>query len=700
LLFVLLQKPPTFRDDQFIVLLRNGTFYPVFGRVAALAALRFEGHAPDSAMSAAIRYCAKTGRTNEPDTKRASRLLLGLISDVPFAALVKDEWADIVRSNLADEDDPSLWSDLFVHCSAAYSKARPNDRWRRQVKPLLNALGAERVGQATVSWLDQTDLRPPSRNARGGVNDDAPVSQLNRDILKGLIWASVSAEVPESPRAMRDFARRAYAKHADHGAASTALGNAAVWALGQFSEARGVPYLSDLRSHVRYAAARRSIAAALEAAAEATGQTRQDVEEVAIPDFGFAPDGTLFVAVGDGGMELKLGTKLETTWRHPSGKSQKSVPKLLRENCAVEVRDAKKLAKEVEKVRAAQRDRIERLWLDNRRLSVGELRTRYFLHPLVATVASRLLWHIETETDVIAAVWRNDGLVGLGDAPLDVPDDAIATLWHPLQATETNSILVWRDWFGDQGITQPFQQLWRPVYRPTRANSEAEERFKGQIIRQHIFASLCQQRAWRYALQGNFDSYNVPLRPLDHFGLVAEFDADPIDTDDHYMYAYLRVGTLRFRGEDNRLVPLEEVPSVVFSEMMRELDLFVSAAGVANDPNLPSKLQSQTNHELTPMATSRRDVLAAVLPRMRSKAKLSLQSDHLKVEGEHGSYLVHLGSGRVSRVGDQSAIVVTPSRAAKAAVGRIFLPFEGDGQLVGILSKAVELGRAGGSPPT
>ena len=53
----------------------------------------------------------------------------------------------------------------------------------------------------------------------------------------------------------------------------------------------------------------------------------------------------------------------------------------------------------------------------------------------------------------------------------------------------------------------------RGIHVLTDAERETEtysNRFAAHILRQHQLQALCQQRGWRYRLQGGFDNANVP----------------------------------------------------------------------------------------------------------------------------------------------------------------------------------------------
>ena len=87
---------------------------------------------------------------------------------------------------------------------------------------------------------------------------------------------------------------------------------------------------------------------------------------------------------------------------------------------------------------------------------------------------------------------------------------------------------------------------------------------------------------------GGFDGHNTPMLDLPRHDLRVEFWVDQPPNDElSHAGINLRIVTdqVRFcrRSEQNPM-PLEQVDPLVFSESMRDVDLFVGVASVGNDP--------------------------------------------------------------------------------------------------------------------
>jgi hypothetical protein len=169
----------------------------------------------------------------------------------------------------------------------------------------------------------------------------------------------------------------------------------------------------------------------------------------------------------------------------------------------------------------------------------------------------------------------------------------------------------------------------------------------------------------------------------------------PIDAPPLYAHASGGGYGLWNRGIDEP-PPLEEVPPLAFSEVMRDVDLFVGVASVGNDPNWADGgpggrhrdyWQGHSFGELSATARTRRAQLERLLPRLRIADRCSLSDRFLHVRGELRGYKIHLGSGNILMTPNDQCLCIVPRQPA-AGRDRVFLPFEGDGVLSVILSKA------------
>ena len=119
---------------------------------------------------------------------------------------------------------------------------------------------------------------------------------------------------------------------------------------------------------------------------------------------------------------------------------------------------------------------------------------------------------------------------------------------------------------------------------------------------------------------------------------------------------------------------IREIPDVIYSEVMRDVDLAVSVAHAGGvDP--------ETSHSTIEM----RRVIAKCNLELFGLQNVRLEGNHALIEGKLGQYSVHLGSGVVHQIGN-SMLFVVPVHSQHR--GRIFLPFiDDDPKTAEIMSK-------------
>lgn len=155
------------------------------------------------------------------------------------------------------------------------------------------------------------------------------------------------------------------------------------------------------------------------------------------------------------------------------------------------------------------------------------------------------------------------------------------------------------------------------------------------------------------------------------------------------------MGFCRTGDRRRALVALAEVPELVFGEAMRDVDLFVSVASIALDPQWADRgenphlayWQEHSFGELTETAVIRREALARLVPKLKIAPRLGLDGRYLRVQGRLNAYKIHIGSGNVLIEPDDRYLCIVPASGR----AKVMLPFDGDPVLSIVLSKAVLL---------
>ncbi|MBX0326602.1 DUF4132 domain-containing protein [Oscillochloris sp. ZM17-4] len=91
-------------------------------------------------------------------------------------------------------------------------------------------------------------------------------------------------------------------------------------------------------------------------------------------------------------------------------------------------------------------------------------RERYLNHPLVGTLARRLIWRFTAEGTQQVGIWHAGQVVGVDGQPLaGLGDTTTVNLWHPLDST-AEEVLAWRAWLSPTRCSSPSS---RPIARST-----------------------------------------------------------------------------------------------------------------------------------------------------------------------------------------------------------------------------------------
>ncbi len=309
---------------------------------------------------------------------------------------------------------------------------------------------------------------------------------------------------------------------------------------------------------------------------------------MSVSDCGLGPDGTLSESFGDYTVRISIEEtdSAAVHWSDKQGKALKGQPAYVKEHHAEEWKDLQRAAKDMEKMLSAQCTRIERLLLTQRAIPIETLRTCYLNHPLLADMSRRLIWQFECGL----GIWHNGRVIDDADREIDLAAQKTARLWHPV-SSDVPTVLHWRCWLEDHNICQPFKQARREVYLVTDAERQTgtySNRFAAHILRQHQFAALCEQSGWKYRLMGQWDSHNTPTLDLPQFGLEAQyavnFPRDESDLSGHAIYLLIRTDAVQFCDAGRAPQALESIPPTVFSEVMRDLDLFTGVTSIGCDP--------------------------------------------------------------------------------------------------------------------
>ena len=391
--------------------------------------------------------------------KFVSRLqkLIGTLPKLPLFA--GEAWSDTAIADLKKmpRELQSAWLDVLAHCQAT-SGSSPSASWIKQAGEVVKVLTWPRFKKTALAWLPLVNL-PRTKVIADWHRDFQPdpnqlIIEPHSELLKGLAWLCGFREDAELARALTALALSCYRKIPKKGPREVKVGNACVTALGMMPGMEGVGELALLKVRVKFGTAQKMIEKALEATAARVGLPREELEEMAVPAYGLTEVGRCIEKFGDCTAELAVtGTNsTEIAWLKPDGKRQQSVPAVVKEKFADDFKELQAAAKDIQRMLPAQRERIDGLFLQQKRWPFAVWRERYLEHPLVGVLARRLLWVFTNGKKNTAGIWFNGQLVDIDLKPVkELGAETTVTLWHPI-GRDLDEIVGWRAWLDAQQI--------------------------------------------------------------------------------------------------------------------------------------------------------------------------------------------------------------------------------------------------------
>jgi hypothetical protein len=596
---------------------------------------------------------------------------------LPMSTLVpSDEWASTVRDHLGDA--PPVHLVRLVEHLAGLSAPRPTRAWRARCLELLQPADAVRLAQVSLDAFGHlTNRTSDSRTVSLVVSDE------NVDVARGFVWAAVLARADNLVPALAELTMRTAGVGRDV-REELRLAGAAINGLGDCDDPAAVGALGRLQRSVRHRALRKQIDTALVAAAGRQGITTGQLLERGIPDHGLSSDGTITVTIGGWTASLAIedSTTVRLSFRSLDGVVVRAVPAALKDTD--ELKAIKALRKEIRQTLSAERARVEGLFTEDRAWPYEEWVRLYRDHPITGTVTRGLIWQAGDETRLADEVTAGP-----------------VRLWHPARASLAE-VAAWRETLTERRLRQPFKQAFREVYLLTPAERETRvysNRFAAHIADHPRLYALIKERGWQTNWLGSFDGgYDAEARKELAEGVWrATFLYESAGMDDRgdevQLAATDQVRFERLEGRTWHPADLADVPPLVFSEAMRDVDLFVAVTSIAADAAWVDRGEDRyvdywrevSFGELPPSAEVRHDVLARLLPRTSIADRCTLTDRYLVVQGDLRTYKIHLGSANILMdLGDVYLCIVS----ARKQSAKVFLPFEEDGRLSLILSKA------------
>lgn len=348
------------------------------------------------------------------------------------------------------------------------------------------------------------------------------------------------------------------------------------------------------------------------------------------------------------------------------GKPLKSIPAKLKKNAYVlELKEAEKNLREQYR---RTRKMLEEMMEDGTPLLAREIANVMEHNPVIAPLLKPLVFCAGDALGFYA-----DGALAAADGTrTEVAGDTELKIAHALDLYESGTWAAYQKYLFEKGIRQPFKQVFRELYVKTvdERGKETSLRYAGHQIQPAKTVALLKTRRWvvdgEEGLQRVYYKANIIARiyALADWFSPADIEAPTLEWVDF------------FDRKTFKKLPIDDVPDLIFTEVMRDVDLVVSVAHVGGvDP--------EASHSTVEM---RRAIVQYSLPLFKLD-NVRLEGSHAHIHGTLGDYTVHLGSGVVQQKAG-AMVNVLPVHSQQR--GRLFLPFlDEDPKTAEIVSKII-----------
>ena len=363
-----------------------------------------------------------------------------------------------------------------------------------------------------------------------------------------------------------------------------------------------------------------------------------------------------------------------------NGKQLKSVPaKIKKDEYVLALMDAKKqMAEQSRRTKAMLEDAMESqeeyTWAEIRGMLENPV-----IHDMVAALVFKVVEpdgvkagldstadsimsganELYDSKNVVLGFATEDGLNVFGEN-IKLSDDTKLTVAHPFHMYMAGK---WHDiqkYVFDNKIVQPFKQVFRELYVKTEEemNMEHSLRYAGNQIQPKKTLGCLRSRHWVADIEDGLQKVYYKENIVAQIYALADWFS-PADIESPTLEWV--VFSDRKTGKNMRI---KDIPDIIFSEVMRDVDMAVSVAHAGGvDP--------ETSHSTVEM---RKAIAEFTMPLFRL-TNVTFTKNHAVIEGKRANYTVHLGSGVVHQEAGPM-INVLPVHSQRR--GRIFLPFVDD----------------------
>ena len=348
-----------------------------------------------------------------------------------------------------------------------------------------------------------------------------------------------------------------------------------------------------------------------------------------------------------------------------AGKELKSLPTKLKKDKYIE--DIKEVHKNLKEQYRRSRKMLEEAMEDGTEFYGYEIEN-LMTNPVIAPILKSLVFKMDKNL----GYYEDKKLKSAKKKSVAVKDDSLLKIAHCFDLFESGDWASYQKDIFDRELKQPFKQVFRELYVKTADEKGRDKslRYAGHQVQPTKTVALLKTRRW--IIDGQEGLEKVYYKE----NIIAKIFA----LADWFSPADIEAPTLEevqfFDRKTFKPILIDDVPDLVFTEVMRDIDLVVSVAHIGDvDP--------EASHSTIEM----RKAIVEFNCKLFKLKNVKFSENHVLIKGERAEYSIHLGSGLVHQKAG-SAINVLPVHSQHR--GRVFLPFvDDDPKTAEIMAKVI-----------
>ena len=336
-----------------------------------------------------------------------------------------------------------------------------------------------------------------------------------------------------------------------------------------------------------------------------------------------------------------------------AGKELKSLPTKLKKDKYIE--DIKEVHKNLKEQYRRSRKMLEEAMEDGTEFYGYEIEN-LMTNPVIAPILKSLIFKMGNDL----GYYVDKKLKSAKKKSVTVKDDSLLKIAHCFDLFESGEWATYQKDIFDRELKQPFKQVFRELYVKTvdEKGRDKSLRYAGHQVQPAKTVALLKTRRW--IIDGEEGLEKVYYKE----NIIAKIFA----LADWFSPADIEAPTLEevqfFDRKTFKPILIDDVPDLIFTEVMRDLDLVVSVAHIGDvDP--------EASHSTIEM----RKAIIEFNCKLFKLKNVTFTENHALIKGERAEYSIHLGSGLIHQKAG-SAINVLPVHSQHR--GRVFLPFIDD----------------------